>query len=177
MWIKYLTIVFLPTKMSLFSMRKLRNFFFWWGFPYKILAWHLLTPTTSEAKWEDNRLLMHTKRIKSYTPLHLHIRLFKRFQKGGRGRLESRGVCNLICRSLFYYYGDLFYYLLSTSVLCFLLREMGRDSERERREARRGERRKRRRKTGRGALASPVKQILVILALLIYKILKRTLVL
>jgi len=50
--------------------------------------------------------------------------------------------------------------------------------KKEEREGERGEeRRKRRRKTGRGALASPVKQILVILALLIYKILKKTLVL
>ena len=43
-------------------------------------------------------------------PLYLYIRLFKRFQKGGRGKLKSKGVYNLIYRSLFYYYSDLFYY-------------------------------------------------------------------
>jgi len=57
-----------------------------------------------------NQYLIHTKRCKKVPPLHLHIRLFKRVQKGGRGRSESRGFCNLICRSLFHYYSDIFYY-------------------------------------------------------------------
>jgi hypothetical protein len=57
-----------------------------------------------------NQYLIYIKRIKNVTPLHLHTRLFKRFRKGERGRLESRGVYNLICRSLFYYYSDLLYY-------------------------------------------------------------------
>jgi hypothetical protein len=63
---------------------------------------------------------MHTKGSKKSTPLHLHIRLFKRFQKGGRGRLESRGVCNLICRSLFYYYSNYSTSLPSICSLCVL---------------------------------------------------------
>jgi hypothetical protein len=38
-------------------MRKIKELFLGWGFPYKISAGHLLSPTTSEAKWEENRLL------------------------------------------------------------------------------------------------------------------------
>jgi hypothetical protein len=48
--------------------------------------------------------------------LALVYRLFKRIQKGGRGWSESRGVCNLIYRSLFYYYGD---YSTSIPSICF----------------------------------------------------------
>jgi hypothetical protein len=45
-----------------------------------IYPWSRLTNYSYE-----NQYLMHTKPIKSWTPLHLHIRLFKRFQKGGAG--------------------------------------------------------------------------------------------
>jgi hypothetical protein len=48
--------------------------------------------------------------------------------------------------------------------MCILKKKEGRGGEREEEE-------------GRGALASPFKQILVILALVIYKILEKTLVL
>ena len=63
--------------------------------------------------------------------LALAYRLFKQFQKGGGWGVVSRGrggVCNLICRSLFYYYGDLFYY----STIYFLLKERNRERDRER---------------------------------------------
>jgi hypothetical protein len=56
----------------------------------------------------------------------LDIHLFKPFKKGGRGRSESREVYNLICRSLFHYYSDLFYY----STMFPSKRKEG-DSERE----------------------------------------------
>jgi hypothetical protein len=39
----------------------------------------------------ENQYLMYTKQPKSYTPLHLHIRLFKRFQKGGTGSKQGTG--------------------------------------------------------------------------------------
>jgi hypothetical protein len=58
------------------------------------------------------------------------------FKKGGRGRLESRGVCNLICRSLFYYYGDLFYY----STMFPSKREGGSEKEGDRERQRETER-------------------------------------
>jgi hypothetical protein len=65
------------------------------------------------------------------------------FKKGGGvGKQGSRGVCNLICRSLFYYYGDYSTILLSV----FLLRERGerdmreRGGQREKREERERER-------------------------------------
>ena len=35
---------------------------------------------------------MYTKSIKNETPLQLHILVFKRFQKRGRGRSEIRGA-------------------------------------------------------------------------------------
>jgi hypothetical protein len=44
---------------------------------------------------------MHIKRCKDRTPLHLQVAYLSGFKKGG--------VCNLICRSLFHCYGDLFY--------------------------------------------------------------------
>jgi hypothetical protein len=69
---------------------------------------------------------MHTKRIKNVTPLHLYIAYLSGFKRGGRGR----GVCNIICRSLFHYYSDLFYYSTMfpstphyASFIYFLLRE------------------------------------------------------
>jgi hypothetical protein len=46
-----------------------------------------------------NQCLIYTNHYKSRTPLHLYIRLFKRFQRDGRGRSESKGVYNLIYRS------------------------------------------------------------------------------
>jgi hypothetical protein len=54
---------------------------------------------------------MYIKRIKNSPPLYLHIAYLSGFKKGGRGQ----GVYNLICRSLFYYYGEvtiLLYFLL-----------------------------------------------------------------
>jgi hypothetical protein len=44
---------------------------------------------------------------KWYT-LTVIYRLLSGFKKGGGG--ASMRVCNIICRSLFYYYNDLFYY-------------------------------------------------------------------
>jgi hypothetical protein len=63
---------------------------------------------------------MYIKGSKKSTPLHLYIRLFKRFQKEERGRLESRGVYNLIYRSLFYYYSNYSTSLPSIYSLCVL---------------------------------------------------------
>jgi hypothetical protein len=51
---------------------------------------------------------MHTKRCKSCIPLHLQVAYLSGFKKGGGG---EQGVCNLIYKSLFYYYSDLFYLL------------------------------------------------------------------
>jgi hypothetical protein len=85
---------------------------------------------------------MHTKPIKSCT--HLHIAYLSGFKGGRRARQESRGFCNLICKSLFHYYGDYststFLYVLPslcvlplyTLLVCFLLKEGGeREGERE----------------------------------------------
>jgi hypothetical protein len=53
-------------------------------------------------------IVMHTNCYQKGYTFALTYRLFQRFQKGvGDG---SRGVYNLICRSLFHYYSDLFYY-------------------------------------------------------------------
>jgi hypothetical protein len=50
---------------------------------------------------------MHIKLIKNETPLHLHTAYLSGFKRGGRSaRQESRGVSNLIYKSLFHYYGD-----------------------------------------------------------------------
>jgi hypothetical protein len=70
--------------------------------------------------WYENQLLMHTKRCKSCTPLHLYIAYLSGFKRGGIGLGRRVGeVYNLICRSLFHYYGD---YSTSTFLLsmCFL---------------------------------------------------------
>jgi hypothetical protein len=116
---------------------------------------------------------MHTKPIKNDTPLHLHICFLKR----GAARQDSRGVCNLICRSLFHYYSDYptsfpslytsfplcaSFPLCISSVLplytflvCFLLREeRDRESVRINRLAPRGfQRRRKRERVGINRLA------------------------
>jgi hypothetical protein len=55
---------------------------------------------------------MYTKSCKSYIPLHLQVAYLSGFKKGVGG---GQRVCNLIYRSLFYYYSDLFYLLPSTT--------------------------------------------------------------
>jgi hypothetical protein len=49
---------------------------------------------------------MHTFPIKNRTPLHLHIAYLSGFKIRGVGLGRRAGVCNLIRRSLFHYYGD-----------------------------------------------------------------------
>jgi hypothetical protein len=147
--------------------------------------WSRLTKYSSK-----NQLLMYIKRCKKVPPLHLHIRLLSGFKK----RRESRSikVCNLICRSLFCYYSD--YSTICFPSLCMLpfymlpfymlsspleIRE-GRGGRGRRRGGERKKKGKREEEEGGGGeeegerrvLASPLKQNLAILALVVYKILE-----
>jgi hypothetical protein len=96
--------------------------------------------------------------------LHLYVAYLSDFKRGG----ESKGVCNLICRPLFHYYGNLFYY--STVFPSEKRGDSKKEGERvcvKGRERRRRRRRRRRRK----GTSLPLKTDLT---LVIYKILEKT---
>jgi hypothetical protein len=116
----------------------------------------------------------------------LHIAYLSGFKKGG----QKLGVCIKICRSLFHYYGDLFYY--STTYLPIKREGQGGKTDRERggrrgresrptldifKEERRRERekgRRRRRRRRRKGTSLPLKTDLTLVTC---KILEKTLIL